>query len=161
VSEPSTARVAAFIAAHNLDAEIIPTPSGVPTVDSAAVALGVDVDQIIKTLVFVDSQDRVVIAIACGTGKVDRRKLADVAGTSKLGLASAALVLQSTGYPPGGVAPVDLPSEARIIVDARVAAQDVVYGGSGTDLHMMRIHAGDIIRLNSASVGDILRAEIP
>ena len=68
MSEPSTKRVAAFIASNALDAEIISTPEGVPTVETAATALGVDVDQIVKTLVFVDTQDRLVIAIACGTG---------------------------------------------------------------------------------------------
>jgi Cys-tRNA(Pro) deacylase len=158
VSEPSTERVTAFIAAHALDAQIISTPGGVPTVETAAKALDVDVDQIIKTLVFVDSQDRLVIAIACGTGKVDRRKLAAVAGTSKLKLAPADLVLESTRYPPGGVAPVGLPATATIIVDERVAIQDVVYGGSGTDLHMTRIRTEDVIRLNQAVVGAILQS---
>jgi Cys-tRNA(Pro) deacylase len=158
VSEPSTERVATYIAAHNLDAEIIATPDGVPTVETAAAALGVDVDQIVKTLVFVDSQDRMVIAIACGTGKVDRRKLSDAAGTSKLNLAPAELVIASTGYAPGGVAPVDLPKHAAVIVDERVAAQSEVYAGSGTYLHMMRIRPEDIIRLNGATIGDILQA---
>lgn len=151
----------AFIAAHALDAEIIPTPNGVPTVETAAVALGVGVDQIVKTLVFVDSQDRPVIAIACGTGKIDRRKLADRAGTAELKLASADLVLETTGYPPGGVAPIDLPDGVPVIVDERVAAQEVVYGGSGTDLHMVRIRTGDIIRLDAASIGDIVQARTP
>ena len=148
----------AFIEAHNLDAEIISTPDGVPTVETAATALGVDVDQIVKTLVFVDSRDRLVIAIACGIGKVDRRKLANAAGTSKLKLASSDQVIESTGYPPGGVAPIDLPEDTIVIVDENVAAQPVVYGGSGTDLHMMRIRTEDIIRLNGATIGDILQA---
>ena len=158
MSEPTTDRVAACIEAHDLDAEIISTPQGVPTVETASTALGVDVDQIVKTLVFVDSQDRLVIAIACGTGKVDRRKLAVAAGTSKLKLASSDLVIESTGYPPGGVAPIDLPQSAIVIVDENVEAQPVVYGGSGTDLHMMRIRTEDIIRLNGATIADILQA---
>ncbi len=161
MSEPSTERVAAFIAAHGLDAEIIATPDGAPTVELAAAALGVDVDQIIKTLVFVDSRDRLVIAIARGTGRVDRVRLADYAGCGKLKLAPAALVLESTGYPPGGVAPVDLPSEAIVIVDEQVLAQPVVYGGSGTDLHMMRIRSEDIVRLNNAAIADILQPLAP
>lgn len=158
MSEATTERVAAFIAEHGLDAEIIGTPEAVPTVETAAMALGVEVDQIIKTLVFVDSQDRLVIAIACGTGKVDRRKLADVAGASKLKLARADLVLETTGYAPGGVAPVGLPVGVAVIVDERVAAQNVVYGGSGTDLHMMRIRTSDVIRLNGALVAEILQS---
>jgi len=149
-------RVAAFIAAHDLDAEIIDTPDGVPTVELAAIALGVEVDRIIKTLVFVDGAGQLVIGIACGTGGVDRTKLAEIAGTEKLKLAPAPLVLQTTGYPPGGVAPVDLPGGAIVVVDERVLAQPVVYGGSGTDLNMMRIHPHDIVRLNAAILQSVL-----
>lgn len=155
--EPTTERVAAFIADHSLDAEIIFTPDGVPTVERAAEALNVAVEQIIKTLVFTNSQGWLVIAIACGTGRVDRSKLAQEAGSAKLKFASAPVVLDTTGYPPGGVAPIDLPNDAIVIVDERVAAQSVVYGGSGTDLHMMRIRVEDVIRLNNAKVADILQ----
>jgi prolyl-tRNA editing enzyme YbaK/EbsC (Cys-tRNA(Pro) deacylase) len=157
VSEATTDRVAAFIVSHRLDAEIIPTPDGVPTVERAAAALNVDPDQIIKTLVFTDAQDRLVIAIACGTGRVDRSKLADAAGSGKLKFAPAPVVVDTTGYPPGGVAPVDLPNDAIVIVDEQVTVQPVVYGGSGTDLHMMRVRVEDVIRLNNATTADILQ----
>lgn len=157
MNEISTDRVADFIVRHKLDAEIVSTPEGVPTVETAALALDVAVEQIIKTLVFVDSTSQLVIAIACGTGRVDRAKLAKCAETGKLKFASAQQVVETTGYPPGGVAPVDLPDKAIVVVDTRVLDQDVVYGGSGTDLHMMRIRTEDVVRLNHAKTGDILQ----
>lgn len=154
--EPSTDRVEAFIGRHALDAEIISTPSGVPTVETAAAALGVPVDQILKTLVFTGPNDELVLAIACGTGKVDRHKLADAVVLPKVRIASPETVLAATGYPAGGVAPVDLPATALVVVDERVVQQDEVYGGSGTDLHMLRIRSADIVRLNNACVAPIL-----
>lgn len=159
MSEPSTDRVAAFIASHELDAEIISTPGGVPTVELAAAALGVPVDQIIKTLVFVSSDERLVIAIASGMGRVDRKRLSAATGTTNLKLASPELVLASTGYPAGGVAPIDLPAGVPVIVDTLVAQRQEVYGGSGTDLHMMRIRAEDIIRLNHARIAGIVQQD--
>lgn len=158
MTTPSTERVQRFIDRHELDAEIVSTPQGVPTVELAARALHVSVDQIIKTLVFTTPGGQLVIAIACGTGRVDRKKIASIAGVDKLKLAPAQVVLDATGYPPGGVAPVDLPTDAIVIVDQRVLAQPAVYGGSGTDLHMMRIRTADIIRLNNASTGDLLQS---
>jgi prolyl-tRNA editing enzyme YbaK/EbsC (Cys-tRNA(Pro) deacylase) len=157
VTDPSTARVAAFIARHELDAEIISTPDGVPTVEAAAAALGVSVDRILKTLVFSGPAGEVVIAIACGTGRVDRRKLAGAVDLPKVTIASPADVLAATRYPAGGVAPVDLPSDALIVIDEHVVRQDEVFGGSGTDLHMMRIRTADIARLNGARIASILR----
>lgn len=158
MTNPSLHRVQEFIAQHDLDAEILSCPDGVPTVEMAAAALGVPVDRIVKTLVFASSTGQLVIAIACGLDRVDRSKLAKLTGASKLKLASAQLVLDGTGYPPGGVAPVDLPSHAIVIVDRRVLDQPIVYGGSGTDLHMMRIRPQDIVRLNDAITADILQS---
>jgi prolyl-tRNA editing enzyme YbaK/EbsC (Cys-tRNA(Pro) deacylase) len=154
--ERSTSRVEEFITKHELDAEIISTPQGVPTVESAAAALGVPVELILKTLVFTGPSDELVIAIAAGTGRVDRRKLAIVAGLSKVSIASPETVLATTGYPAGGVAPVDLPLDAIVIVDEQVVQRDEFYGGAGTDLHMMRIRSNDIVRLNRATVASIL-----
>ena len=155
--EPSTTRVEDFVARHSLDAEIISTPSGVPTVETAAAALGVPVDRILKTLVFTGPADEVVIAIACGTGKVDRQKLAVSAGLPKVRISSPDVVLAATGYPAGGVAPVDLPDSAIVVIDERVVQQERVYGGSGTDLHMLRIRVADIVRLSKARIASILR----
>jgi Cys-tRNA(Pro) deacylase len=161
VSEPSTERVAAFIASHGLDAEIVPTPEGVPTVERAAAALGVEVDQIVKTVVFVAPDGALTIAIACGTNRVDRQKLAAVAGRYSLKLAPPNLVLAATGYPAGGVAPVDLPVGVPVIVDEHVSRRDIVYAGAGTDEHMVRIHTADLIHLNKAVVASIVRDPAP
>lgn len=157
MTEPSTDGVAALISHHQLDAEIIATPDGVPTVERAASALGVTADQVIKTLVFTSPDGKLVIAIANGTGRVDRQKLAAIAGVEKLSFAPPELVLESTGYPPGGVAPVGLPENAPVIVDPSVLKWDEVYGGAGTDLHMMRIRTEDLVRLSRASIALIVR----
>ena len=161
MTDPSTARVVAFIARHDLDAEIISTPDGGPTVETAAAALGVPVDRILKTLVFTGPAGEIVIAIACGTGRVDRRRLADAAGLPKVAIASQDAVFAATGYPAGGVAPVDLPSGALIVLDEQVVLQEEVFGGSGTDLHMMRIRPSDIVRLTNARIAPILRDPEP
>lgn len=153
----STARVAAYIDNHGLDAEIIDTPSGVPTVEDAARALGVSSDRILKTLVFLGPNNELVIAIACGTGRVDRARLAAAAQLGKVKIASPDIVFAATGYPAGGVAPLDLPKDAIVIIDEQVMCQDVVYGGSGTDSHMLRVRSADVARLNFAQVAPILQ----
>lgn len=157
MNESPLDRVAAFIALHRLDAEIVPTPAGVPTVESAAAALGVETDQIIKTLVFIGPQHHLVIAIASGTARVDRKKLAAAAGLASVRFASPELVLSSTGYPAGGVAPIGLPKGVPVIIDDRVLTCDEVYGGAGNDLHMMRVRSADLVTLNQAIVTSIIQ----
>ncbi len=157
MNESSIDRVAAFIALHRLDAEIVATPAGVPTVESAAAALGVEVDQIIKTLVFIAAENQLVIAIASGIGRVDRKKLATAAGLASVKFAAPELVLASTGYPAGGVAPIGLPEGVPVIIDDRVLSCDEVYGGAGNDLHMMRIRTDDLVSVNHAIVTSIIQ----
>jgi prolyl-tRNA editing enzyme YbaK/EbsC (Cys-tRNA(Pro) deacylase) len=157
MTAPTTARVEAFISKHALDAELIATPAGVPTVETAAAALGVSPEQILKTLVFIGPMDEVVIAIACGPGRVDRQKLAGASGLSNVKIASPAFVFAATGYLAGGVAPVDLPKDAIVVVDTEVLQQEQLFGGSGTELHMLRIHANDIVVLNEARIAPILQ----
>jgi prolyl-tRNA editing enzyme YbaK/EbsC (Cys-tRNA(Pro) deacylase) len=161
VSEPSTDRVRAFIARHQLDAEVVSTPEGVPTVELAAAALGVDVEQIVKTLIFESPDGALAIAIACGTNRVDRQKLAAVTGMPSLRLASPERVFSATGYPAGGVAPVDLPAGVSVTIDERVTRHLAVYGGAGTDLHMVRIRTADLVRVNQAMVAAIVREPGP
>jgi len=161
LSSPGTSRVQAVIDRLDLDAELISTPQGVPTVETAAAALCVAADRIIKTLVFIGPAGELVVAIACGAAKVDRHKLAEAASLPKVRIASPEDVLSTTGYPAGGVAPIDLPEDAIVVVDAAVAGQAELYGGSGDDLHMLRIQSADIVRLNRAIIARILRDPAP
>src|ERR1044071_3799902 len=91
-----------------------------PTVPAAAEAIGVRVEQILKTLLFQDRNGGFVVAIACGTGRVDRGRLAEVSGSGKLRVADARDVPRVTGYPAGGVAPLALPVDLMVVVDTAV-----------------------------------------
>lgn len=148
-------RVEAIIRRLSLDAEIISTPDGVPTVERAAAALGVTTDRIIKTLVFVTPSIELVVGIGAGTSRIDRRRLAAEAGTGSLSFAPPELVLDRTGYPAGGVAPIGLPTGVPVIVDRAVMRHETVFGGAGDDLHMLRIRTQDIVVLSEARIADI------
>ena len=130
-------------------------PEGVPTVKRRLRRAEVDPDQIIKTLVFHRCPGPARDRHSMWDGSVDRRSSADAAGSGKLKFAPAPVGRRYDRLPARGEAPVDLPDDAIVIVDQRVTGQPVVYGGSGTDLHMMRCRVEDVIRLSNN--GDIPR----
>ncbi len=139
-----------------IDAEIVTPDVPTPTVPDAARALGVDETQIIKSLLFADRAGNVVLAIAPGPAKVNRDRLSSTAGLGKLSLASPDVVLARTGYPAGGTPPVGHVEPVPVIVDARVAEMDLVYGGGGKIDLLLRISPAEIIRVTGAKVVDIV-----
>jgi prolyl-tRNA editing enzyme YbaK/EbsC (Cys-tRNA(Pro) deacylase) len=148
-------RLAAYLRAHGVDAEFVAPGVPMPTVPLAAAAIGVDQDRILKSLLFRDRTGKLALAIACGTGRVDRDRLAAVAGLDRPRMADAATVLAATGYPAGGVPPVGHAAPLAVVVDRRVAALEVAYGGGGAEEVLLRIRPTDILRLTGATVADI------
>lgn len=128
-----------------------------PTVPLAAAAIGVADEAILKTIVFQSPDGACVAAIASGTGRIDRRKLASVAGFPSLKMASPDVVLRDTGFPAGGVSPVGHAVSIPVVIDERVMLLGEAWGGGGDERLLLRLRPADIARLTGATVADILR----
>lgn len=126
-----------------------------PTVASAAAAAGVPEREIVKSLLFTDRDGGLVMAVANGTGRVDRHRLAESVGCGPLSMADAATVLRATGYVAGGVAPVFHAEPFPVVIDTGVMAEAVVHCGSGSEDVLLRMSPADIARLSGAVVADI------
>jgi Cys-tRNA(Pro) deacylase len=144
-----------YLAEQGVDAEIIDPGRPTPTVPSAAEALGVRTGQIIKSLLFEGDDGRVVLVVARGTQKVDRKRVADASGLRKPRLASPARVLDITGFEAGGTPPVGHRAPVPVLIDRAVLDEPVVYGGGGRVDLLLRIRSEDIRRLTRASVADV------
>jgi Cys-tRNA(Pro) deacylase len=154
--ETAPLHLLAFLEDHAVDHEILAPGVPMPTVPAAAAAIGVGVEQILKTLLFDDRDGGFVVAIACGTGRVDRARLAAVSGSGKLRVADAPDVLRVTGFPAGGVAPLALPHHLPVVVDSAVMELPVAWGGAGREELLLRVAPADIVRLNIATVAEIV-----
>jgi Cys-tRNA(Pro) deacylase len=147
-----------YLEAMGVDARLIRSDQETPTVERAAVALGVPASAIVKSIVFEHKHDssRVCLAIVGGDARVSRAKVADALGLSQLRLAAPSTILRATGYRAGGVPPVGHRTRIPVVIDRRVLEQDVVYGGGGDEWHMVRISPRDIQRLTGAAVADVV-----
>lgn len=144
-----------FLEQHGVAAEFLAPGAPVPTVASAAAAIGVPEEQILKTLLFVDDDGAHVVAIVNGARRVAREQLAAASGLRRLRTADPATVLDVTGFPAGGVSPLGLPANLPVIVDSTVSALSEAYGGGGQTHLLLRLAPSDIIRLNNALVAAI------
>lgn len=151
----------AALRVSGVDAELIESRLPMPTVPAAAAAIGVTEAQILKTLLFRDKSGQLVRVVASGPDRINRRLLAEVAGIGSPSLADPATVLAMTGWPAGGVAPVGSRESLPTIVEERVMAMDVVYGGGGTEHTLIRLRPADIVRLTNAVVARLTDSAEP
>ncbi len=106
-------------------------PEGTRTAEDAARAIGVEVGQIVKSLVFaVDGTP--VVALVSGSNQLDEHKLATAAGGQSSSRVDANAVREATGFPVGGVPPLGHRQALRIFVDADLLAYDEVWAAAGT-----------------------------
>jgi len=140
--------LAHYLSQQEIDARLITNIGDTPTVPTAARALGVSVDQILKTLLFYVG-DKPVVVISHGVEPVPARALADHFGVGKrrIKLARPEQVLAETGYPVGGVPPIGHCTPHLTLMAQSILAYDVVYGGGGDDKTMLRIPVAELLRL--------------
>ena len=113
------------------DLKIILFDESTHTSELAAKAVGVEVAQIAKTLMFL-ADGNPVLVVACGGRKIDAKKLGKILGAKKVRFADAQSVLEATGFEPGGVCPFGLDSSIELCMDQGLYDYDVVYAAAGT-----------------------------
>lgn len=143
------------LAAGEVVGELVVPGVPTPTVPDAAAALGVAPAQILKSLLFVAPDGAATLAVVTGDSRVDRARLAAVAGVERLKMAAPEVVLARTGYPAGGVAPVCHATPLPVVVDRAVLDLAVAFAGGGRDDAMLRITPREIVRLTGATIADI------
>lgn len=149
-----------FIDDQGIEAAIQPLAQPTPTVADAAAALGVETDQVIKSLVF-RIKDEPVLVIANGESRIDRRKLAAYlnVGRGRVRFASADQALELTGYIVGSMPPFGHRTTLRTILDVAVEEMDMVYGGGGDINAMMRVTPSELLRVTAAETAAITETD--
>jgi Cys-tRNA(Pro) deacylase len=153
---PNVARVVAAGRELCLQIEPFHFPDGTKTAADAAAAIGVDVGQIVKSLIFaVDG--RLVMAYVSGRNQLDERKLAAAAGGTTCTRVDADTVRTATGFPIGGVPPFGHATELPVFIDPDLLHYDVVWAAAGTWNDVFAIGPDDLVRASNGTVLDIRR----
>ncbi len=147
----------AYMLAHGVAGEIVKLNVPTPTVESAALAVGTQANQIIKSILFV-VDDQPVLAIACGLSNIDRRAIAGMFGVGKkrVKLAAPDAVLEISGYAVGAMPPFGHRQPIKTIIDRKVLNFSEAYAGGGAENALVRLNPQDILRATGAIVLDML-----
>jgi Cys-tRNA(Pro) deacylase len=153
---PNVVRVVEAGRALGLSIEPRRFPDGTKTAADAAAAIGVDIGQIVKSLIFaVDGE--VVLAYVSGANQLDEKKLAAAAGGAKCSRVDADVVRETTGFPIGGVPPFGHSTQLRVFVDPDLLQYDEVWAAAGTWNDVFGASPADIVRVAGGVVTDLKR----
>lgn len=122
--------VLAWLAEHAADLKLIVVEQTTATVDTAAIALGVEPGRIAKTLA-VRAGDHLFLLVTRGNARLDNRKCKDEFG-SRPRMLGTEETFEITGHPVGGVCPFGLKYPLPVYLDISLKAFDIVYPAGGS-----------------------------
>ena len=135
---PTAARVVERLRERGLDVEVTTLSNSAATAPLAAAALGVEVGQIVKSLVFLRGEEPVMVLCA-GDRRVDAKRL----GLSR---APADRVREVTGFSIGGIPPLGHDAELPTTIDESLRRFDVVWAAAGTPHDVFAVGTEALIR---------------
>jgi prolyl-tRNA editing enzyme YbaK/EbsC (Cys-tRNA(Pro) deacylase) len=128
-------------------------PDGTRTATDAARAVGCELGQIVKSLVFV-AGGRPVVALVSGSNRLDEKRLGAVAGTP-VAKADAEIARLSTGYSIGGVPPFGHATDVPVFMDRDLLDYEVVWAAAGRPDSVFAIAPARLRELSNATIIDL------
>jgi prolyl-tRNA editing enzyme YbaK/EbsC (Cys-tRNA(Pro) deacylase) len=127
------------------------------TAAEAAVAIGCEVAQIAKSLIFrSETSGRAVLIIASGVDRVDEKKAAAALG-EPIGRADADFVRESTGFAIGGVPPVGHKTQPIVLIEESLMTFDDIWAAAGTPNAVFRLTPADLVALTGGRTVAVAR----
>jgi prolyl-tRNA editing enzyme YbaK/EbsC (Cys-tRNA(Pro) deacylase) len=135
-------------------------PEGTRTAGDAARAIGCDVAQIVKSLVFI-ADGAPVLALTSGRNRVDPVRLSAECGASSARRATADEARAATGYAIGGTPPFGHIQQLRCFVDPDLLTFDVVWAAAGTPDGVFPLSPRDLLRASGGSAAPFTETQPP
>lgn len=151
----SAQRVQDALKEFNLDFQVVEFSESTRTSQEAADAIGCELGQIAKTLIFKGKQSqKPICVIASGKNRVDEKKIAQLAG-EPIERSDADFVREHTGFAIGGVAPVGFTFEHALLIDQDLMAYPELWAAAGTPNSVFKLTPQDLLRITNGHVVDV------
>lgn len=149
--------------------DIVTFDDSTHTAAEAAAAIGVQLGQIVKSLVFMapvdpagaDDDVEPVIALVRGTDRVDIGRLATVSGRPRMRRATAREASAATGFTIGGIPPFGHSQRIAVVMDPALDGYEVVWAAAGTANAVFAIAPATLAMLSDALVAPCAEDQEP
>lgn len=148
---PNLTRVVDAARDAGLDLSVERFPEGTRTAADAARAVGCEVAQIVKSLVFMVDGDA-VLALVSGANRVDLDKLAAALGGAEARRADGDEARAATGFAIGGVPPFGHARPITIVVDQDLLAHERLWAAAGLPDAVFAVRPDDLVAVSGGRV---------
>jgi prolyl-tRNA editing enzyme YbaK/EbsC (Cys-tRNA(Pro) deacylase) len=129
-------------------------PDATRTAAEAAAAIGCELSEICKSLIF--AADGVpVLVLMDGSSRVDLERVREELGAEKVTRAKADVVRETTGYAIGGVPPFGHRTKTRVLADRSLLEHDVVWAAAGNPHTVFPMEPKDLVTHAGATLVDV------
>ena len=151
----SAKRVQEALAALGMSLQVVELPDSTRTAVEAAQAVGCQVGQIVKSLVFKTKRSgRAIMVEASGANRVDERRIEALLG-EPLGKAEADFVRQHTGFAIGGIPPIGHIEELETFIDADLLQYTEIWAAAGTPHAVFRLTPDELVQMTGGRVTEV------
>lgn len=153
--QPSAQKVQEALAAAGFASAVIELPDSTRTAAEAAAAVGCDVAQIVKSLVFRGrTSGRAVLVVASGSHRVDEARVAAIVG-EEIEKATAGFVREQTGFAIGGVPPIGHAHPSIAVVDEALLAHARIWAAAGHPRAVFALTPDELVRMTGGTVARV------
>jgi prolyl-tRNA editing enzyme YbaK/EbsC (Cys-tRNA(Pro) deacylase) len=150
-------RIQDALTAAGLPLTVLELVDSTRTSAEAAAAVGCEVTQIVKSIIFrAAASDRVVLVLTSGANRVDERKIAALLA-EPLAKADADFVRARTGFVIGGVAPIGHSEPPVTFIDQTLLAYPEIWAAAGTPNALFKLSPADLLTLTHGLVADVAK----
>lgn len=149
---PSAHKVQEAIRQRGYSVEVVELPQSTRTAVEAAQAVGCDVAQIVKSLIFKTKRSqKPLLVIASGANRVNEKAIEALIG-EPLGKADAEFVRQQTGFAIGGVPPVGHVQPLQTFIDEDLLQYPEIWAAAGTPHAVFKLTPQMLVELCGGQV---------
>jgi prolyl-tRNA editing enzyme YbaK/EbsC (Cys-tRNA(Pro) deacylase) len=163
IEHPGIRRVLDAAARKGVTLDVTVFDQSTHTAADAAAALGAELGQIVKSLVFVapgtDGELEPIVCLVSGANRVDLARLAAVTGERDVRRATAREADELTGFTIGGIPPFGHLRATRVIMDPDLGRFQVVWAAAGLPTAVFPVPPGTLRTLANAIVAPITEAQ--
>ena len=151
----SANRVQSYLASKGYDFTVKELAASTRSANDAASAIGCEVGQIVKSLVFkCAGSEQPLLVLTSGSNRVDEKKVASLVGVP-ITKADADFVRAHTGYAIGGVPPVAHETQLRTLVENSLMQYGTIWAAAGTPNAVFALTPEALVELTAALRCDI------
>ncbi|WP_139802302.1 YbaK/EbsC family protein [Aurantimonas sp. 22II-16-19i] len=152
---PAVQRVADAAAAKGLKIKIVRTEKSARSAEEAAAAVGAEVGQIVKSLVFRGRDSGMPhLLLVSGANRVEETTMTGALGEA-LERPDAAYVREVTGFAIGGVAPLGATSDIAVYMDEDLFRYATVWAAAGSPNHVFEVVPLQLRSATGARLGPV------